>query len=98
MPNEHQDGQCPFCLLPAAFYYTSHKDRKAYDCSSCGPFQIGRKAERAVAAHSETVRKHFSARISSVPDGHFVDIYCPTLAPDDPAECKVQLDYVKEPA
>ena len=90
------ESTCPLCGGASQFSYTPRKDRRYYECANCiHPFLIGRKADNVLRAdNAAATRKIFAGKVRSTHAGFIADIYCPTVSPEDPAECKVNFDFI----
>ena len=88
----HYEQQCPLCDNPAEFCWVDAENVKYFDCSTCGMFQISKRAEKLLQDELPSRKPIYAATVKNTPEDHLLFIRMPShefrLQSDDPLQAE----------
>lgn len=73
----YEKQACPLCTRDAEYCYVDAGNRKYFNCSECGYFQVSRRAEELLSEKPESYKQDLSAKAKKASEGHLLTILMP---------------------
>lgn len=87
---------CPLCDTAAEYGWVDARNRKYFECPSCGFFQISKWAESALAQRHQHRKAFYASQVALAPEDHLFVIRKPDHEFRQQHEDELQASFVNK--
>lgn len=90
------DQDCSLCDSPAEYCWVDSRNRKYFKCTSCGYFQISKRAEDILLGRYHERRAAYAALAKQAPEHHLLFVRMPSHEFRQHSNDELEATYVQK--